>query len=66
MSIDTYIALTAGIVVVMAVGMLIYRAGVRQGMLMSKMAWNLQREEDPLEDLGPGPKDTSPASGDCD
>lgn len=65
MGIDTYIALAAGTVAVLAVGMLIYRAGIRQGMLMSKMAWNIQRGEDPLDDLEDGTTDTSPDTGEC-
>lgn len=65
MGIDTYIALAAGTVAVLVVGMLIHRAGVRQGMLLSKMAWNIQRGEDPLDDLDEGTTDTSPDTGEC-
>ena len=64
--IEEIVVTAIGLVAVLAFGVLIYRAGVRQGMLMAKMAWNIQNEDNPLDDIEPAPKDTSPDAGECD
>jgi len=58
-------AALAAAVALLGTGALIFRTGVRQGQLTAKMAWNLQRGIDPMDDIGPTPEDTSPASGEC-
>ena len=51
---------------ILCVGTLIHRAGVRQGMAMARMAWNLTNDTDPLYEPPPfvGDDDT-PGTGEC-
>lgn len=50
-----------------ALGALIYRAGVKQGQLTAKIAWNLQRGADPMDDIDTDDTDDpSPGVGECE
>jgi len=47
-------------------GALTYRAGVRQGMELARMAWRLQENESPLPERKSPNTDIGPVSGECD